>query len=76
MKGWVLAASSLATPTDSMKLIIDMFKFNMKKLATGAASIVDGTSTMLFPATVSNWPFDSMTASNDVSVARMKTQKL
>ena len=53
-----------------------MFKFNMKKLATGAASIVDGTSTMLFPAAVSNWPFDTMTASNDASVARTKTQKL
>ena len=37
-----------------------------KKLATGAASFVDGTSTMLAAATVSDWPPDSMTASNDV----------
>ena len=68
-------SSQQAGHSNRMKLI-SLFKFNMKKLATGAASIVDGTSTMLFPATVSNWPFDSMTASNDVSVARMKTQKL
>ena len=69
-------SSQQAGHSNRMKLIIIMFKFNMKKLATGAASIVDGTSTMLFPAAVSNWPFDAMTASNDASVARTKTQKL
>ena len=53
--------------------LISLLKFYMKKLVTGAASIVDGTPPMLFLATVSNRPFDSMTASSDFSVAGTKS---
>ena len=50
----------------------------MKKLAKGpgAASIVDGASTMLAAGTVNGWAPDSMTASNDVSFVKIKTPKL